>query len=112
MVYYKEMVRNDTDINYYTCGATLISTNYILTAAHCIQRSIASDIILIAGVHYQEWYTDREQRRTVKEIHVHPQYNSVTFRNDIAILRVDRPFIFNKYVQPACLPGPEPQPKW
>ena len=110
MVYYKEIVRNGTDIKDSWCGATLISTDSVLTAAHCIHTSIATDIMLTAGLHYREWYTDREQRRIVKEIRVHPQYNSVIHTNDIAILRVNTPFIFNKYVQPACLPGPEPEP--
>jgi len=36
---------------------------------------------------------------------LHPSYNSDTSANDIAILKLQKPLQFNRYVQPACLPS-------
>jgi len=41
---------------------------------------------------------------------MHPDYNQKTVENDVTILRLAQPVEFNQYVQPACLPGPDPQP--
>jgi secreted trypsin-like serine protease len=108
MIYYRQDVRNQL----YYCGATLISEDYVLTAAHCLRTTGVWGITLIAGLHNSDLSMDkhRQQKRFVQMIHIHPQYNSSSHKNDIAILHVDKPFILNKYVQPACLPGPEPQP--
>ena len=35
---------------------------------------------------------------------MHEMYDKDTLENDIAILKLSRSLIFNKYVQPACLP--------
>ena len=36
-------------------------------------------------------------------------WNNETFANDLAILQLNEPLHFDKYVQPVCLPGPDPQ---
>ena len=111
MVYFEKKVWNPIEITYSSCGSTLISKDYVITAAHCIETANASDITLFAGLDNSQSSREfgRRQQRTVREIHIHPQYNSISLINDIAVLRVNTFFIFNKYVQPACLPGPEPQ---
>jgi len=48
--------------------------------------------------------------KAVERIFMHPEYNHDTMQNDITILRLAEPVQFNTYVQPACLPGPDPQP--
>jgi secreted trypsin-like serine protease len=90
----------------------LIDKDYVITAAHCISTTNASDIILTAGMYNQSSTTETNTRqvRTVQQIFIHPQYDSLIIANDIAVLRVTTSFIFTKYVQPACLPGGEPQP--
>ena len=37
----------------------------------------------------------------------HPQYINITEGNDIALLQLDRPAIFNNFVSPICLPNGE-----
>ena len=53
------------------------------------------------------------QTRQITKFVVHENYCGVykgcngqkAFENDIAVLTVDKPFQFNSFVQPACLPG-------
>jgi secreted trypsin-like serine protease len=112
MIYYQEKKTCGTNACYGVCGGTLINANYIITAAHCIGTKSAGDITLIAGMHNRMSTTETVTRqfRTVQPIYVHPEYDTVTNMNDIAILRVSAPFTFNQYVQPVCLPGVEPKP--
>ena len=46
------------------------------------------------------------QRSSVKKIIIFPQYDSKTFLNDIALLKLNQSIILNNYVQLSCLPNP------
>ncbi|CAF3154321.1 unnamed protein product [Rotaria socialis] len=96
-----------------TCGGTLIDENYVLTAAHCISTKDPSLITITAGIHNRDLGDVDEssrQKLQVAKIFVHPDWNADTVINDIALLRLAEPANFNEYVQPACLPGPDPKP--
>ncbi len=93
------------------CGGTLIDSRHVLTAAHCVGTTNSSAITITAGLHNKK-NDERatQQKRIVERIFKHPGYNDKTIENDITILRLAQPVQFNKYVQPACLPGPDPKP--
>ena len=94
-----------------SCGGTLIDDRHVLTAAHCIGSTDPSTIKLTAGLHYKYGLEgETRQVRGVEVIYKHPAYNPQTTTNDITILRLSEPVEFNRYVQPACLPGPDPEP--
>lgn len=42
----------------------------------------------------------------VVEKRQHDGFDLPTYKNDIAILKLDRPAVFNTYVWPICLPPP------
>ncbi|XP_065221909.1 trypsin-like [Planococcus citri] len=92
------------------CGATIITKQHLLTAAHCVESLTAKEIEASLGEHNQELTYDINKKTVgIKEIIRHPRFNlSSSFDNDIAILKLDRTLSFNiPQIQPACLPNSE-----
>ena len=46
-----------------------------------------------------------EQTRDIEEIILHPRFDSVTFTNDISLLKVKSPFVFNEFVNAIPIPS-------
>jgi len=84
------------------CGGFIANANFIVTAAHCSVASL-NGYTVVAGEHRLNQNEGSEQERTVSQIVRHPQYNSNTLANDIAVWRVNQPFTFNQYVAAANL---------
>jgi len=85
------------------CGGAVIAPKWIMTAAHCSQAS-ASSYVIVAGDHEQTTWDGLEQRRQVVRVIPHPNYNSGTFDNDIALMELAVPLNFTDVVQPVRLP--------
>jgi len=92
------------------CAATLISTNWAVTASHCFyntqgQLTVTKDSMsLVLGVHDRTGTTDTNRKvLTIAEIVLHPSYNFDTSENDIALLKISESVDIDAW-SPACLP--------
>lgn len=74
------------------CGATTIAASWVLTAAHCTmddRGSVASSYDVLTG--RSDLSTAGGQRLPVVEIKRHPGWDPESFRNDVALFRLDQP---------------------
>jgi secreted trypsin-like serine protease len=72
------------------CAGSLIHEDIILTVAHCAHEQVDR---MVAWVNYtrDDGLTSYEHRATVEKWFPHPDYNSSTGENDVAILKLTRP---------------------
>ncbi|XP_058791264.1 transmembrane protease serine 9-like [Phymastichus coffea] len=87
------------------CGASLLSNDYVITAAHCLRKLKRSKIRIILGDHNQFETSDGQAvMRAVGAVVRHRNFDTESYNHDVALLKLRRPVVFSKTIRPVCLP--------
>ncbi|XP_020714977.1 uncharacterized protein LOC101463243 isoform X2 [Ceratitis capitata] len=93
-------------ISSHWCGAVLISSRHLLTAAHCLAGYPKGAYLVRMGDHYANIAESSEVDSFIENWYVHEKFRDAThMNNDIAVVVLKTPVKFNDYIQPVCLPN-------
>ncbi|GFY48359.1 clotting factor B [Trichonephila inaurata madagascariensis] len=87
----------------YVCVITLYFIHLITSSERLFREEQDSSFVVMLGTHTAK---ESVAEHVVMYVLRHPSYQQRYYYHDIALLRLERPVVFNNYVMPVCLPSP------
>jgi len=87
------------------CGAVILDTKWVITAAHCVNGLDASDIIMELGAHDRRNDIPESVKMPASLNVVHPYYQSSSSGYDVAMLKMASEITFDDTMRAACKPS-------
>ncbi|XP_077467109.1 transmembrane protease serine 5 isoform X2 [Stigmatopora argus] len=94
--------------NRHTCGGSIITSQWIITAAHCVHNyrlpQVSSWAVYTGVVTRSLAKTTARMGHAVEKIVYNKNYNHLSHDSDIALMKLRTPLNFSDTVRPVCLP--------